>query len=397
MSSLFKNKNLTISISLVLIVILIILSVDIYSRNNTDKTGKQLNLYDTLKNIFGFTPISDTAKDVLDKIEDVVENTAESLMEDVKLPKLVNVSQENDKVLHEKTLPDISSEVKMDKQLPELDLPPAPVIETPPIIEEPVRYQPKPKKEKKKEVFNIDNNSFTYGQAQAVCRAYDAELATYDQVVNAHREGANWCNYGWSANNMALYPIQDDFHTSLSDTKFKNSCGQPGVNGGYFKDENLKFGVNCYGHRPKPDENKISYNSEDDFSIMELDKELAKNKDLEKEYRKQIETGDIEVRPFNGNKWSRYSDRDSKYMLTPKYNFDNLKDDNNQEGDNDSNYSDDVTPNEPLSPSSTSSTLTEPEDELEMMKEMNDLSIKSNTWLNKTSNHSPKPGLKDVI
>ena len=130
---------------------------------------------------------------------------------------------------------------------------------------------------------------------------------------------------------------------------------------------------------------------------MELDKELAKNKDLEKEYRKQIETGDIEVRPFNGNKWSRYSDRDSKYMLTPKYNFDNLKDDNNQEGDNDSNYSDDVTPNEPLSPSSTSSTLTEPEDELEMMKEMNDLSIKSNTWLNKTSNHSPKPGLKDVI
>ena len=69
MSSLFQNKNLTISISLVLIVILIILSVDIYSRNNSDKTGKQLNLYDTLKNIFGFTPIR-YCKDVSDKIED---------------------------------------------------------------------------------------------------------------------------------------------------------------------------------------------------------------------------------------------------------------------------------------------------------------------------------------
>ena len=30
-----------------------------------------------------------------------------------------------------------------------------------------------------------------------------------------HKKGANWCNYGWSANSMALYPTQKDYYNKL--------------------------------------------------------------------------------------------------------------------------------------------------------------------------------------
>ena len=41
-------------------------------------------------------------------------------------------------------------------------------------------------------------------------------------------------------------------------TSLKNSCGKPGVNGSKFN-PNFKFGVNCYGYKPDPDESRIKY------------------------------------------------------------------------------------------------------------------------------------------
>merc|ERR1711990_274485 len=52
----------------------------------------------------------------------------------------------------------------------------------------------------KKQVFNIANNIFSYDEAEAVCKAHDSELASYEQVVDAYKNGAEWCNYGWSKN-----------------------------------------------------------------------------------------------------------------------------------------------------------------------------------------------------
>ena len=323
MSGFFKNKNLVISISLVLIVVLIILSMDVYSRNSLDKNGKQLGYYDTFRNVFGFSPIVENADEVLDTVKETVKDTINDIVDDIKLPKLVPVTPKTEISSNISTsIPSITEPITKEPQIID-NVSNSTYTPLPSLNNE----APIPKKIKKKEVFNVDNNSFTYNQAKAICKAYDSELATYDQLVNAHRNGANWCNYGWSANNLALYPIQDDFYQSLSDTKFKNSCGKPGINGGYFKDENLKFGVNCYGYRPEPDEDKISYNHDDEFSLMELDKELQKNKDLEDEYRRKIKDGTFEVRPFSNNKWSRYSHKKSKYILTPKYNFDELEED----------------------------------------------------------------------
>jgi archaellum component FlaG (FlaF/FlaG flagellin family) len=49
----------------------------------------------------------------------------------------------------------------------------------------------------KKEVFNIADNKYTYSDAEPLCKAFGAELATYDQVKEAWNNGADWCNYGW--------------------------------------------------------------------------------------------------------------------------------------------------------------------------------------------------------
>ena len=103
------------------------------------------------------------------------------------------------------------------------------------------------------EVFYVSGNDYTYDDAPAVCAAYDSELATYDQVNTAYAAGAEWCGYGWSQGGMALFPTQDATWQLLqqeSDTSKRTGCGRPGVNGGYFNPSN-KFGVNCYGVKPK--------------------------------------------------------------------------------------------------------------------------------------------------
>ena len=103
-----------------------------------------------------------------------------------------------------------------------------------------------------KEVFNVSGNEYTYDEAAAVCAAYDADLATYDQLTDAHASGAEWCEYGWSQRGMALFPTQQGTWEALQqevDQSKRTGCGRPGVNGGYFDPSN-KFGVNCYGVKP---------------------------------------------------------------------------------------------------------------------------------------------------
>jgi hypothetical protein len=108
------------------------------------------------------------------------------------------------------------------------------------------------------EVFHVDGGEaygtgFTYEEAPAVCAAFDGELATLEQVTDALAQGAEWCNYGWTAGGMALYPTQKDTWDQLQrelDVDRRTRCGRPGINGGYM-DPLLKLGVNCYGIKPK--------------------------------------------------------------------------------------------------------------------------------------------------
>lgn len=105
------------------------------------------------------------------------------------------------------------------------------------------------------EVFHVADNQFTYDEAAAVCAAYGAQLATLEQIMEAYNYGAEWCGYGWSAGGMALYPTQKATWTELQrevDPGKRTACGRPGVNGGYMDPSN-KFGVNCFGFKPRGD------------------------------------------------------------------------------------------------------------------------------------------------
>jgi hypothetical protein len=100
------------------------------------------------------------------------------------------------------------------------------------------------------QVFHISNQQYTYAQAKCKCDSYNAKLANYPQIVDAYNKGADWCSYGWGEEQTAYYPTQKCTWEKKS-KKDKDACGKPGVNGGFFPDAKLKFGVNCYGKKPE--------------------------------------------------------------------------------------------------------------------------------------------------
>lgn len=147
--------------------------------------------------------------------------------------------------------------------------------------------------DKKKQVYNISENVFNYEQAQAVCRANNAELASLEQMIKAYEQGADWCNYGWSKNQLALYPTQLETWTRNQNTDMKDSCGKPGVNGGYFENTNNLFGVNCYGVKPPRRGQNVNNPPYQAVSDIDMNASLYKG-------------ANFEISPFNKNKWSQY-------------------------------------------------------------------------------------------
>jgi hypothetical protein len=148
----------------------------------------------------------------------------------------------------------------------------------------------------KKQVFNISRNIYTYGEAEPLCRAFGAELATYDQVKEAYEAGADWCNYGWVKGQQAVYPTQKDTWTKLQHgpESERLSCGMPGMNGGYFPNADQRFGVNCYGARPAESALDERVAAEDRENIA-FDREVNHFK---------AELGSIAVTPWSAKQWS---------------------------------------------------------------------------------------------
>jgi hypothetical protein len=157
------------------------------------------------------------------------------------------------------------------------------------------------------EVFNISNNLYTFNDAENVCKAYGATLASYEQIEESYKKGAEWCNYGWSKDQMALFPTQKSTWDAIQgDAIQKNRCGRPGINGGHISDPNVKYGVNCYGVKPIPTPLEASYVNNDLYSsntITESDKEVEKWKNQKDKMR---------VNPYNFTQWSEYY----KYLMS---------------------------------------------------------------------------------
>jgi len=154
-----------------------------------------------------------------------------------------------------------------------------------------------------KEVFNIPGNNYTYEQAKSICTAYDAKLATYDELEEAYGRGAEWCNYGWSEGQMALFPTQKKTYNTLQTIKgHEHDCGRPGINGGYMANPNVRYGINCYGHKPRRTEiEKELMENTNPYPLTKEDMLMEKQVDYWKE-----KLPNIIVSPFNNNRWSKF-------------------------------------------------------------------------------------------
>lgn len=146
-----------------------------------------------------------------------------------------------------------------------------------------------------KEVYNVSENVYTYEDARNVCKALGSELATYEQLQKEFSKGADWCNYGWTEGQSIYYPTQKKTWDKLQENPTTmNMCGFPGINGRYVEDSKTKFGVNCYGIKPKK-----TNNNSDRINMIIPYEDTNVNKYEENK-------NDIKMLPFNSNNWSMY-------------------------------------------------------------------------------------------
>ena len=147
------------------------------------------------------------------------------------------------------------------------------------------------------EVFHVRDNIYNYDDAKAICKAYNSRLASLNEVIDAYKKGANWCSYGWSEDQMALYPTQKDFWEKLQgSSNTEKQCGVPGVNGGFFHNKYYNFGANCYGNKPD-----ISCNDEAEHNFER--KKLSKIDYKASTYKHNIDGGKVKISPFNETRW----------------------------------------------------------------------------------------------
>jgi hypothetical protein len=153
-----------------------------------------------------------------------------------------------------------------------------------------------------KQVFNIPGNHYNYENAKAICNAYGSELATYDQIEESYQRGGEWCNYGWSDGQMALFPTQKKTFENLQKIPgHEHDCGRPGINGGFIANPQVKFGVNCYGHKPRiTDEEEELMKTTNPYPETIQDQAFQKRVDFWKNH-----VDEILVSPFNYNQWSK--------------------------------------------------------------------------------------------
>lgn len=152
-----------------------------------------------------------------------------------------------------------------------------------------------------KEVYHIPGNHYDYKTAKAICKARGSELASYSDISKAFDKGADWCGYGWSEGQMALFPTQMEKWEKLQKIEgHENDCGRPGINGGYIDNPDVRYGVNCYGDKTPitPEE-----------AILMSQTSLYPKTQKELEFDRLVEywktkIPDILLAPFNHNNWS---------------------------------------------------------------------------------------------
>jgi hypothetical protein len=135
------------------------------------------------------------------------------------------------------------------------------------------------------EVFSVNHYNKMFADAPTVCKSLGARVATYAELDEAQKNGANWCSTGWvsdKGDKNAFYPIT--YETI-------QGCGHGRSGVIEFLSQNNKAGINCFGNKPEEVATRmmIGPNSFDPQSVL----------------------------PFNKNQWSRYSPDTSPPVVGP--------------------------------------------------------------------------------
>ena len=118
------------------------------------------------------------------------------------------------------------------------------------------------------------------------------------------RKESSYSKYNSSPENkhqikITIYVNEDTYKKIQSGPEDQRmSCGNPGINGGYFDNPEMRFGVTCVGQKPaqkKHDESEIAKGAPLSPDALAFDKKVNKFKS---------EADHIGINPFNTNKWS---------------------------------------------------------------------------------------------
>jgi hypothetical protein len=178
-------------------------------------------------------------------------------------------------------------------------------------IEKPKKNTKTTKKAKKikpksnKEVFLI-YNTFNYLEAKDICKMYKGRLATKADLEEAHKNGANWCTWGWLEGEKIAYPVQEKYWMDIEKTH-KGSCGPTaGINIIDNIDPFKKYGVTCYGVKPPKSKNDTIKDKEKEEDSVNEQISKCKKAKTEKKQKEWLEKqkNTIKILNFNINKWS---------------------------------------------------------------------------------------------
>jgi hypothetical protein len=99
---------------------------------------------------------------------------------------------------------------------------------------------------------------------------------------------------------MAVYPTSQETYdkTQSGPEESRNTCGQAGLNGGYFDNPELRYGVTCYGKKPTNNLHNsadIERNTPTSPDALAFDKKVAQFK---------AQSATMAILPNNSHSWN---------------------------------------------------------------------------------------------
>jgi hypothetical protein len=153
------------------------------------------------------------------------------------------------------------------------------------------------------EVFLVEDNIYQYDEAESLCKAYGARIATMGDLYDAWKKGADWCSYGWVKGHRAVFPTQKKSWLKIQENEYTRlKCGMPGLNGGLVRDKTARYGVHCYGVKP-PTWQAYAGNRMAKENLTAIEQEMNSKANY---YRKRLNR--YTIMPFSGGKWSTQYD-----------------------------------------------------------------------------------------